>query len=192
MFRRYLQLLRLFLLRDGGKRAAYCKKTGYFHAQGEGCYFQIYNFGVEPHLLSFGSNVKVASGVRFITHDIFGDVILYKNNMDQHIRRVGKITIGNNVLIAPNVQIYTATHSIKINERMVHEWSESEEICRTYALPVKIEDGVWIGGGSIILPGVIIGQNSVIGAGSVVTHSIPANCVAVGNPCRIIKQINNE
>ena len=81
MFRRYLQLLRLFLLRDGGKRAAYCKKTGYFHAQGEGCYFQIYNFGVEPHLLSFGSNIKVASGVRFITHDIFGDVILYKNNM---------------------------------------------------------------------------------------------------------------
>lgn len=75
---------------------------------------------------------------------------------------------------------------------MVHEWSESEEICRTYALPVKIEDGVWIGGGSIILPGVIIGQNSVIGAGSVVTHSIPANCVAVGNPCRVIKQINNE
>ena len=105
MFRRYLQLLRLFLLRDGGKRAAYCKKTGYFHAQGEGCYFQIYNFGVEPHLLSFGSNVKVASGVRFITHDIFGDVILYKNNMDQHIRRVGKITIGNNVLIGSNSMI---------------------------------------------------------------------------------------
>ena len=105
MFRRYLQLLRLFLLRDGGKRAAYCKKTGYFHAQGEGCYFQIYNFGVEPHLLSFGSNIKVASGVRFITHDIFGDVILYKNNMDQHIRRVGKITIGNNVLIGSNSMI---------------------------------------------------------------------------------------
>ena len=95
MFRRYLQLLRLFLLRDGGKRAAYCKKTGYFHAQGEGCYFQIYNFGVEPHLLSFGSNVNV---------------ILYKNNMDQHIRRVGKITIGNNVLIGSNsMSMYDVT-----------------------------------------------------------------------------------
>lgn len=53
-------------------------------------------------MLSFGSNVKVASGVRFITHDIFGDVILYKNNMDRHIRRVGKITIGSNVLIGSN------------------------------------------------------------------------------------------
>ena len=64
-------------------------------------------------------------------------------------------------------------------------------IC-TYALPVKIEDGVWIGGGAILLPGVISGRNSVIGAGSVVTRSIPANCVAVGNPCRVIKQIESD
>ena len=81
MFRRYLQLLRLFLLRDGGKRAAYCKKTGYFHAQGEGCYFQIYNFGVEPHLLSFGSNVKV--------------VLIGSNSMIMY-----DVTIGDNVIIA--------------------------------------------------------------------------------------------
>ena len=101
MFRRYLQLLRLFLLRDGGKRAAYCKKTGYFHAQGEGCYFQIYNFGVEPHLLSFGSNIKVASGVRFITHDIFGDVILYKNVLiGSNSMIMYDVTIGDNVIIA--------------------------------------------------------------------------------------------
>lgn len=105
MFRRYLQLLRLFLLRDGSKRAEYCKKTRYFHAQGECCYFQNFNFGVEPHLISFGNNVKVASGVRFINHDIFGDVILYKNKMNYHIRRVGKITIGNNVLIGSNSMI---------------------------------------------------------------------------------------
>ena len=72
---------------------------------------------------------------------------------------------GSNVLIASNVQIYTATHSTKVSERMVQNWSEGEEICRTYALPVKIEDGVWIGGGAILLPGVIIGRNSVIGAG---------------------------
>ena len=90
---------------------------------------------------------------------------------------------GSNVLIASNVQIYTATHSTKVNERI---------ICRTYALPVKIEDGVWIGGGAILLPGVTIGKNSVIGAGSVVTRSIPANCVAVGNPCRVIKQIEGN
>lgn len=85
-----------------------------------------------------------------------------------------RIDIGNDVLIASNVQIYTATHSTKVNERMVQDWSEGDEICCTYALPVKIEDGVWIGGGSIILPGVTIGRNSVIGAGSVVTRSIPA------------------
>lgn len=85
-----------------------------------------------------------------------------------------RIDIGNDVLIASNVQIYTATHSTKVSERMVQDWSEGDEICLTYALPVKIEDGVWIGGGSIILPGVTIGRNSVIGAGSVVTRSIPA------------------
>ena len=103
-----------------------------------------------------------------------------------------RIDIGSNVLIASNVQIYTATHSTKVSERMVQNWSEGEEICRTYALPVKIENGVWIGGGAILLPGVIIGRNSVIGAGSVVTRSIPANCVAVGNPCRVIKQIESD
>lgn len=102
MFKRYLQLLMLILLRDGSKRAEYCKKKGYFHTQGEGCYFQNFNFGVEPHLISFGDNVRVASGVRFITHDIFGDVLLYKNKCGCHIRRVGKIAIGNNVLIGSN------------------------------------------------------------------------------------------
>ena len=74
---------------------------------------------------------------------------------------------------------------------MVRDWREGEEICRTYALPVRIEDGVWIGGGAILLPRVTVGRKSVIGAGSVVTRSIPANCVAVGNPCRVIKQIDN-
>ena len=60
------------------------------------------------------------------------------------------IDIGSNVLIASNVQIYTATHFTKVDERMVQDWSEGEEICRTYALLVKIEDGVWIGGGAIV------------------------------------------
>lgn len=102
-----------------------------------------------------------------------------------------RIDIGSNVLIAPNVQIYTATHSTKVAERMVADAPDGGETCRTIALPVKIEDGVWIGGGSIILPGVTVGRGSVIGAGSVVTRSIPADCVAVGNPCRVIKQIDN-
>jgi acetyltransferase-like isoleucine patch superfamily enzyme len=103
-----------------------------------------------------------------------------------------KITIGNNVLIASNVQIYTATHSTDVNKRLVADWTPDSELpyFRTYALPVKIEDNVWIGGGVIILPGVTIGKNSVIGAGSIVTESVPENCVAVGNPCRVIRKMD--
>lgn len=102
-----------------------------------------------------------------------------------------KIEIGSNVLIASNVQIYTATHSPDVNERLVAGWNGNAEIpyFRTYALPVKIKDNVWIGGGAIILPGVTIGKNSVIGAGSLVNKSIPENCIAVGNPCRVIREI---
>lgn len=102
------------------------------------------------------------------------------------------IEIGNNVLIASNVQLYTATHSTKVHERIMNDEEIKTGICKTYALPIKICDGAWIGGGSIVLPGVTIGKNSVIGAGSVVTRSIPNNCVAVGNPCRVIKYIDNE
>lgn len=102
------------------------------------------------------------------------------------------IEIGDNVLIASNVQLYTATHSTKVYERIVEDWDKGMEICKTYAFPIKIGNGVWIGGGAIILPGVTIGENSVIGAGSIVTHSIPDNCVAVGNPCRVIKHIDNK
>ena len=102
------------------------------------------------------------------------------------------IEIGDNVLIASNVQLYTATHSTKVYERIVEDWDKGMEICKTYALPIKIGNGVWIGGGAIILPGVTIGENSVIGAGSIVTHSIPDNCIAVGNPCRVIKHIDNK
>jgi maltose O-acetyltransferase len=91
------------------------------------------------------------------------------------------IRIGDDVQIAPGVHIYTATHPIDPEERK----SGLES-----ALPVVIEQGVWLGGGAIICPGVTIGANSVIGAGSVVTKSIPANVVAAGNPCRVIRSIS--
>lgn len=100
-----------------------------------------------------------------------------------------RIVIGDNVLIASNVQIYTATHSTDVRERMTWDWKEGDDICNTIARPVRIENGVWIGGGAILLPGVTVGKNAVIGAGSVVTRSIPANCVAVGNPCRVIRML---
>ena len=101
------------------------------------------------------------------------------------------IHIGNQVLIAPNVQLYTATHPILPQERFIEDWDENsgELFFRTRALPIAIGDCAWIGGGAIILPGVTIGENAVIGAGSVVTRSIPANCVAVGNPCRVIRKL---
>lgn len=78
--------------------------------------------------------------------------------------------------------------------QLAPDWNpDSEEyFCRTYALPVKIGDGCWIGGGAIILPWVSIREGTVIAVGSVVTKSIPSNCVAVGNPGRVIKRINEE
>lgn len=88
------------------------------------------------------------------------------------------VTIGNDVLIAPNVQIYTAYHPT------------DPEVRRTgveMAAPVTIWDNVWIGGGVIICPGVTIGPNSTIGAGSVVTKSIPDRVIAAGNPCRVLR-----
>ena len=123
-------------------------------------------------------------------HILIGDRVIINMNctfVDNNI-----IEIGNDVLIASNVQIYTATHSTRYAERMLpDDGSDGCEFCLTYAKPVKICDGAWLGGGVIVLPGVTIGRNSVIGAGSVVTRSIPNNCVAVGNPCRVIKTVDN-
>ena len=133
-----------------------------------------------------GVHVDIDFHCEYGKHIFIGDKVII--NMNCTFVDNNRIDIGSNVLIASNVQIYTATHSTKVNERMVQDWAEGEEICRTYALPVKIEDGVC----AILLPGVTIGKNSVIGAGSVVTRSIPANCVAVGNPCRVIKQIEGN
>lgn len=93
------------------------------------------------------------------------------------------IYIGDNVMIAPNVTIATGTHPIS---------PELRERAYQYNLPVHIGNRVWIGAGSIILPGVTIGDNTVIGAGSVVTKDIPSNVVAVGNPCRVLREIGER
>ena len=93
---------------------------------------------------------------------------------------VGRIRIGDNAQIAPNVSIYTAGHPI-------HQ--ESRNSSYEYGIAVDIGDNVWIGGNVVILPGVTIGDNAVIGAGSVVTKDIPANVIAAGNPCRVIRKI---
>lgn len=141
---------------------------------------------------SIGTNVSV--GYSFIC-DYGCNIHVGDNvsiNMNCTFVDCNKITIGNNVLIASNVQIYTAAHPIELDERLTPGWSpdSDEYFCRTFAKPVTIEDGCWIGGGVIIVPGVTIGRGTVIGAGSVVTKNIPANCLAVGNPCRVIRELN--
>ena len=130
---------------------------------------------------------EVADGAAFINQPFYCDY-------GKHIR-VGKrffanfhftvldealVTIGDDCFIGPNVSIYTACHSTDPVERNSRkEWAE----------PVTIGDTVWIGGDVCILPGVTIGDNVTIGAGSVVTRDIPSGTVAVGNPCRVIKTI---
>ena len=91
-----------------------------------------------------------------------------------------RVTIGDDCFIGPNVSIYTACHSTDPVERNSR---------REWAKPVNIGNNVWIGGSVTILPGVTIGDNVTIGAGSVVVSDIPSNSIAVGNPCRVVRQI---
>ena len=107
-------------------------------------------------------------------------------NMHCTLLDTAPITIGECTMIGPDVKIYTAVHALDGSERF---WQAPDGIAavKTQARPVHIGDYVWIGGGSIILPGVTIGNNVVIGAGSVVTESIPDNAIACGNPCKILK-----
>ncbi len=103
------------------------------------------------------------------------------------------IRIGDNVLIASNVQLYTSSHPVLPEERLVPDWKERQTtFFRTYTRPIEIKNNVWIGGGCILLAGVTIGENSVIGAGSVVNRSIPPNCVAAGNPCKVIRYFDAD
>lgn len=101
-------------------------------------------------------------------------------NVNGKLMDSGKITIGNNVFIAPNVCIITEEHAMDVEQRI-----QGLE----YTHPVTIGDNVWICAGALVLPGVTIGEGSVIGAGSVVTKDIPAHCLAVGNPCKVIRKL---
>lgn len=91
-----------------------------------------------------------------------------------------KVTFGDNVFVAPNCGFYTASHPFDVAQR-----NKGME----YARPISIGNNVWIGAQCCILPGVTVGDNSIIGAGSVVTKDIPANSLAAGNPCRVIREL---
>ena len=94
---------------------------------------------------------------------------------------VARITIGDDVQIGPNVQLLTPTHPVEPAPRR-EKWEA--------AAPISIGDNVWLGGGAIVLPGVSIGANTVVGAGAVVTKDLPADVVAVGNPARIVRRLD--
>ncbi len=121
-----------------------------------------------PFYCDYGSHIRV--GKNFFA------------NYNCTIIDVAEVTIGDNCQLAPNVAIYTAGHPIH---------PASRNTMYEYGISVTIGDNVWIGGNTVILPGVHIGSNVVIGAGSVVTKDIPDWSVAVGNPCRVVKTITD-
>ncbi|GHE45077.1 sugar O-acetyltransferase [Sphingobacterium griseoflavum] len=104
-------------------------------------------------------------------------------NFNLTILDCAPVTIGANVLIGPNVSLFTAGHPVHPETRAAG-WE--------FAKPINIADNVWIGGHTVVNPGVSIGKNAVIGSGSVVTKDIPANVVAAGNPCRVIRPIDER
>lgn len=147
---------------EQAKRSQMLKKM--FAEIGENCY-------IEPplHANWGGKNVHFGNGVYA--------------NFNLTLVDDCDIFVGDHVLFGPNVTVSAGTHPI-------HPKLRSKQA--QYNVPIHIGNNVWIGANSVILPGVHIGENTIIGAGSVVTKDIPANVVAVGNPCRVIREINEK
>lgn len=128
-----------------------------------------------PFYCDYGENIHIGAHTFINTN-----CMLVDNNT---------IRIGKYGLIAPYVQIYTALHPVRAAERLVLDAKTNRATYRTQTKPVTIGDHVWIGGNTVILPGVTIGHNVTIGAGSVVTQDIPDDVLAYGNPCRTIRSL---
>ena len=124
---------------------------------------------IAPFWCDYGYNIEIGENF-FANHNT---VIL----------DCAKVIFGNNVFIAPDCGFYTAGHPID---------SERRNQGLEYAYPITVGDNVWIGAGVHVMPGVKIGSNVVIGGGSIVVNDIPDNCVAVGNPCRVLRPITEE
>ena len=121
-----------------------------------------------PFFCDYGANILLGERVFF--------------NCNCVVLDVAPVTIGDHVLFGPAVQVYTATHPVDAALRRTRE----------YAKAITIGSDVWVGGGAILCPGVQIGARSVIGAGSVVTRDVPAEVVAAGNPCRVIRPVTGD
>lgn len=124
-----------------------------------------------PFFVDYGENIHLGRNVEINMNCVFLDC--------------NRITIGDYSGIGPGVHIYTVFHPTEPAERL----SEKSPLWRSQTAPVSIGRNVWIGGRSVILPGVEIGDGTTVGAGSVVTKSLPANVLAVGNPCRVIRKL---
>lgn len=143
-FKKMFHTFCLLIKRDGYKRAEYIKRRNLFGAMGNDCYFHPCFMPSDPKNIFIGNNVKVASGVTFINHDIIGAMLNKKNKTNEFKYMVEDIVICDNVMI---------------------------------------------GAKAIILPGVTIGTNCIVGAGTVVSRNIPENSVVVGNPGKIVKTL---
>jgi maltose O-acetyltransferase len=122
-----------------------------------------------PFICDYGYNIQIGSNF-YANHNCI-------------ILDGAKVVFGDNVMIAPNCSFYTAGHPLD---------AERRNTGLEYAYPIKVGSNIWIGGNVVVLPGITIGDNAVIGAGSVVTKDIPSGVVAVGNPCRVIREITDE
>jgi len=128
-----------------------------------------------PFFCDYGEHIYIHEGTFINVNAIFLD-----NNI---------INIGKNGLIGPGVQLLTASHPLSARERLITSNENLKTSYKTFSKPIQIGDNVWIGGNTVVLPGITIGNNVTIGAGSVVTKDIPDNLLAFGNPCKIIRQI---
>lgn len=120
----------------------------------------------QPFYCDYGYNIKLGANFYANSNCIMLDA--------------AEISFGDNVFVGPGCGFYAAEHPLDVSPR-----NQGLETAR----PIKVGNNVWIGGNVTVLPGVTIGDNAVIGAGSVVTRDIPANCIACGNPCKVIKHV---
>lgn len=136
---------------------------GIFKSVGKNCYIE------PPFHCDYGCRISVGDN--------------FYANYDAIIIDVNEVIIGDNVMFGPRVSIYTAGHPIDADIR--NELLE-------YGKKVEIGSNVWVGGNTVFNPGVKVGNNVVIGSGSVITKDIPSNVVAVGNPCRVLREITDK